>query len=173
VLLKAVPHVKDWWETLCEKKEIGESTLFVVTPTWGSFRDVIKEQYYLVGSYDDYIQNGPHCDRKGTKQCHSSSMSSMPCALSWLSKNLSNIWCSSNAVACIDISRQKWIFWTSRSWVKPIDMLSKSSRSLNKRCCSLGLQNPHNKRREKEAPTYRTKVRARMDNLRETILNRK
>jgi hypothetical protein len=21
VLLKAVPHVKDWWDTLCEKKE--------------------------------------------------------------------------------------------------------------------------------------------------------
>jgi hypothetical protein len=52
-LLKVIPHVKDWWETFCEKKETEESTLFVVTPTWGSFRDVIKEQYYPVGSYDD------------------------------------------------------------------------------------------------------------------------
>jgi hypothetical protein len=52
-LLKAIPHVKDWWETFCEKKETKESTLFVVAPTWGSFRDVIKEQYYHVGSYDD------------------------------------------------------------------------------------------------------------------------
>jgi hypothetical protein len=52
-LLKVIPHVKDWWETFCEKKEIEGSTLFVVAPTWGSFRDVIKEQYYPVGSYDD------------------------------------------------------------------------------------------------------------------------
>lgn len=27
--------------------------MFVVVPTWGSFRDVVQEQYYLVGSYDD------------------------------------------------------------------------------------------------------------------------
>jgi hypothetical protein len=52
-LLKVIPHVKDWWETFCEKKEIEGSTLFAVAPTWGSFRDVIKEQYYPVGSYDD------------------------------------------------------------------------------------------------------------------------
>jgi hypothetical protein len=53
VLLKAVPHVKDWWETFCEKKEIEGSTLFVVPPTWGYFMDVIKEQYYIVGCYDE------------------------------------------------------------------------------------------------------------------------
>jgi hypothetical protein len=52
-LLKAVPHVKDWWETFCEQKEIEGSTLFAVAPTWGSFRDAIKEKYYPVGSYDD------------------------------------------------------------------------------------------------------------------------
>jgi hypothetical protein len=52
-LLKAVPHVKDWWETFCEKKEIEEPSLFTVTTTWESFRDAIKEQYYPVGSYDD------------------------------------------------------------------------------------------------------------------------
>jgi hypothetical protein len=44
VLLKAVPCVNDWWEIFCEKKEIEGSTLFVVAPTWGSFRDTIKEQ---------------------------------------------------------------------------------------------------------------------------------
>jgi hypothetical protein len=52
-LLKVVPHVKDWWDTYCEKKAMEESTMFAVIPTWGSFRDVIKEQYYPVGSYDD------------------------------------------------------------------------------------------------------------------------
>jgi hypothetical protein len=46
VLLRAIPHVKDWWKTFCEQKEIEESPLFVVIPTWGSFRDVIKEKYY-------------------------------------------------------------------------------------------------------------------------------
>ena len=44
VLLKAIPHVKYWWETFCEKKEIEEPSLFIVIATWESFRDVIKEQ---------------------------------------------------------------------------------------------------------------------------------
>ena len=52
-LLKAIPHVKDWWETLYEKKETNGSTLFVVAPTLGSFMDSIKEEYYPIGSYDD------------------------------------------------------------------------------------------------------------------------
>jgi hypothetical protein len=52
-LLKAIPHVKDWWETFCEQKETEEPSLFSVTATWESFRDVIKEQYYPVRSYDD------------------------------------------------------------------------------------------------------------------------
>jgi hypothetical protein len=53
VLLKVIPHVKDWWETFCEQKEIVEPSLFTVSVTWESFRDAIKEQYYPVGSYDD------------------------------------------------------------------------------------------------------------------------
>jgi hypothetical protein len=32
-LLKAIPHVKDWWETFCEKKEIEENSLFSVMAT--------------------------------------------------------------------------------------------------------------------------------------------
>jgi hypothetical protein len=52
-LLKVIPHVKHWWETFYEKREIEGSKLFVVSPTWGSFRDFIKEQYYPIGSYDD------------------------------------------------------------------------------------------------------------------------
>jgi hypothetical protein len=53
VLLKAIPHIKDWWETLCEKNETYISKLFAVSPTWDYFRDVIKEQYYPVRSYED------------------------------------------------------------------------------------------------------------------------
>jgi hypothetical protein len=51
--LKAIPHVKDWWETFCEKKETEEPSLFTFTATWQSFRDVIKEQYYHVVIYDN------------------------------------------------------------------------------------------------------------------------
>jgi hypothetical protein len=71
-LLKVVPHVKDWWETFYEQKEIEEPSLFTVMVTWESFRDVIKEQYYHVRSMMTCIQNGPHCGRKETKQCPSS-----------------------------------------------------------------------------------------------------
>jgi hypothetical protein len=53
VLLKSVPHDKDWWESLCEKKETKETSLFIVVVTWESFRDDIREQYYLLRSYDD------------------------------------------------------------------------------------------------------------------------
>jgi hypothetical protein len=53
VLLKVIPHVKDCWETLCEQKETEEPSLFTVTVTWDSFKNVIKEQYYHVESYDD------------------------------------------------------------------------------------------------------------------------
>ena len=43
-LLKVVPHVKDWWENLCEQKESKEPSLFTITTTYESFRDSIKEQ---------------------------------------------------------------------------------------------------------------------------------
>jgi hypothetical protein len=33
VLLKVIPHVKDWWENFCEKKETEEPSLFTVTTT--------------------------------------------------------------------------------------------------------------------------------------------
>ena len=34
---KSQPHVKDWWETYCEKEDEGEPSLFSATPTWNSF----------------------------------------------------------------------------------------------------------------------------------------
>jgi hypothetical protein len=45
VHLKVVPHVKYWWETYFEQKATEETAIFVVAPTWDSFRDMIKEQY--------------------------------------------------------------------------------------------------------------------------------
>eukprot|EP00253_Pinus_taeda_P013703 PITA_13703 len=56
-LLKASPHIKDWWETYCEQKDETTGSLFLAAPTWNSFWDAIKEQYYPVGSHEDeYIK---------------------------------------------------------------------------------------------------------------------
>ena len=52
-LLKEIPHVQNWWGTYCEQKSSYESRMFETNPTWASFVDVVKEQYYLVGNYDD------------------------------------------------------------------------------------------------------------------------
>jgi hypothetical protein len=50
-LLKVVPHVKDWWDTNSKERDIEECVIYFISPTWDSFRDVIKEQYYPIGSY--------------------------------------------------------------------------------------------------------------------------
>ena len=56
-LLKAAPHVKDWWKTYYERKDEGEPSLFSVIPSWNYFRDAIKGEYYPMWSYEDkYIQ---------------------------------------------------------------------------------------------------------------------
>jgi hypothetical protein len=120
-----------------------------------------------------YIQDGSHYDRKGTKPCQISPMSSIPCTLRWVSKTLSAIWCSSIAMVYIDTSKHKCSFWTFLPWAWPINMLSKSSRSLNRRHDSLGMKKPHNRSREKVAPTHRTKGKKRMGSLRTTSPNRK
>ena len=36
-LLKVAAHVKDWWETYCERKVEEEPSLFSAVPTWNSF----------------------------------------------------------------------------------------------------------------------------------------
>jgi hypothetical protein len=50
VFLKALPHVKNWWETYCEQSSTKESGIYGVDPTWYFFVDVVKEQYYPVGN---------------------------------------------------------------------------------------------------------------------------
>eukprot|EP00253_Pinus_taeda_P017352 PITA_17352 len=52
-LLKAAPHVKEWWETYWEQKDESIGSLFSTAPTWNSFQDAIKDQYYPVGSYEN------------------------------------------------------------------------------------------------------------------------
>lgn len=43
LLLKPLPHVKDWWETYYEKHSTKESAMFGTKPTWTCFINAIKE----------------------------------------------------------------------------------------------------------------------------------
>jgi hypothetical protein len=52
-LLKALPHVKHWWETYWEKNSIEYSGIYGAEPTWDFFVDAVNEQYYPVGNYED------------------------------------------------------------------------------------------------------------------------
>jgi hypothetical protein len=52
-LLKALPHVKHWWETYWEQSSTEDSGIYGVEPTWDFFVDAVKEQYYPVGNYED------------------------------------------------------------------------------------------------------------------------
>jgi hypothetical protein len=51
-LLNIVPHVKYWWDTYCEQAFIEESEMFWTKPTWESFVDTPKGQYYPIGNYE-------------------------------------------------------------------------------------------------------------------------
>jgi hypothetical protein len=70
-LLKVVPHVKNWWDTYFEKRAMEESAIFVVAPTWYSFWDAIKEQYYGVGIREDQYTRWTtlHQERDQTVPC--------------------------------------------------------------------------------------------------------
>jgi hypothetical protein len=42
-LLKALPHVKHWWETYWEQSSTEESGIYGVDPTWDFFVDAVNE----------------------------------------------------------------------------------------------------------------------------------
>jgi hypothetical protein len=52
-LLKALPHVKHWWETYWEQSSKEESRIYGAEPTWDFFVGAVKEQYYPVGNYEE------------------------------------------------------------------------------------------------------------------------
>jgi hypothetical protein len=41
--LKALPHVKNWWETYWKQSSTEESRIYGAETTWGFFVDAIKE----------------------------------------------------------------------------------------------------------------------------------
>jgi hypothetical protein len=109
-LLKVVPHVKEWWDTYSEQRAIEESIIFVVSPTWYSFRMPLKNNTTLLEATRTSTLDGPPCVRKGTRQYHISPIFSIPCTPNWVSKTLSDIWCSNTMVVCIDTFKHKWSF---------------------------------------------------------------
>jgi hypothetical protein len=167
-LLKVVPHVKDWWDTYSEQRAIEESTIFWFPPHGIPSWMPLKNNTTLLEATRTSTPDGPPCVRKGTRQYQISPIFSIPCAPNWVSKTLSDIWCSNTVVFCIDTFKQKWSFWTSHHWVRHIDMLSRSSRNLSRRGESLDLQTPHSQSREKVAPTHKTRDREKMATLRTT-----
>jgi hypothetical protein len=52
-LLKALPHVKHWWKTYWDHSSTEESGIYGAKPTCDFFVDAVKEQYYLIGNYED------------------------------------------------------------------------------------------------------------------------
>jgi hypothetical protein len=52
-LLKALPHVKHWWETYWEQSSTEESGIYGTDPTWNFFVDAVKKQYYPIVNYED------------------------------------------------------------------------------------------------------------------------
>lgn len=91
-LLKVVPHVKIWWETHCEKTSTVEPSIFPPYPPGNLLWMLLRSNITLSEAMMINTRDGPHYDRKGTKQCRSSPMSSTPFAPSWVSKTLSGIW---------------------------------------------------------------------------------
>jgi hypothetical protein len=91
-LLKALPHVKHWWETYWEKISTEESGIYGVEPTWDFCVDAVKEQYYPVGNYEDQYMRWTTLRQEGAKKFQSSPIPSIPCAPSWVSKTLNDIW---------------------------------------------------------------------------------
>jgi hypothetical protein len=53
MLLKALPCVRDWWETYYEQNVEDEFAIFGPRLTWEHFADDLKDQYYPNGNYDD------------------------------------------------------------------------------------------------------------------------
>ena len=126
-LLKTVPHVQNWWHTYCEQNNSDESGMFETNPTWASFIDVIKEQYYPVGNYDDQYTKWTILRQERDQT------NFILCGQSWVSKTPSGTSSWNIAVVYIGTSELRWTSSTSLHLDPPIGMLSKSRRNFDKR----------------------------------------
>jgi hypothetical protein len=53
VLPKSLPHVIFWWEGYWERYTADEYTTFRREPNWAAIVYALKDEYYIVGNYDD------------------------------------------------------------------------------------------------------------------------
>jgi hypothetical protein len=83
-LLKVVSHVKDWWETFCEKNKTEETSLFTFTATGNPSGMLLRKNTTLSEVMMTCISDGPHYVKKETKQCQISQTTSIPCTQSWV-----------------------------------------------------------------------------------------
>jgi len=67
-LLKVAPHVKDWWETYCNKKVRGTPCL--QSPPLGTLSKTLSRNNITPwGDMRTNTYSGSHYDNKGTKMC--------------------------------------------------------------------------------------------------------
>jgi hypothetical protein len=65
VILKSLPHVRAWWEGYWQRYTTDESTLIGGEPTWASFVDALKEEFYHVENYDgQYMRWTTLCQKR-------------------------------------------------------------------------------------------------------------
>jgi hypothetical protein len=62
---------------------------------------LLRNNTTLLEVMTTYIKYGPHYGKKGTKLCHISPISSIPCTPRLVSNTLSDIWCSSTTVVLL------------------------------------------------------------------------
>jgi hypothetical protein len=83
-LLMALPDVKNWWETYWEKTSTNESVIYGVETTWDIFWMWSSNNITLLVTMTTGTWDGPHCVKRGDKQCRSSPIPSIPCPTSWV-----------------------------------------------------------------------------------------
>jgi hypothetical protein len=172
-LLKVIPHVKDWWETFCEKKETEEPSLFTVTTTWESFRDAIKEQYYPVRSYDDlYTKWTTLWQERDQAVPDFTNIFHTLCTKMGIKDSERHLVLKYHG-ALHRYIQTEMEFLDISSLGTAYRYAIKIEQKLKQKTDNLGLGTPHNKSQERVAPTHRTKDRENMDSIRTTSPSRK
>jgi hypothetical protein len=90
-LLKALPHVKHWWETYWEKVSIEEYGIYGAEPTWDYFVDEVKEEYYPIDNYENQYMRWTTLRQEKSQTMLKFKILSIPCTPRWVSKTPSDI----------------------------------------------------------------------------------
>ena len=70
-LLKATPHVMDWWETYCERNDGGNPLCSQSYPLGIISKTPLRNNIILWGALRTSTSNGLHCGNKGINMCMS------------------------------------------------------------------------------------------------------